>query len=85
MGKRIVPLGDGLWDLFEDGPRFGGATANFACHASLMGGEVFMVSGVGKDERGGTQKLMMFQSGSAFTGREDFEDCRVVPEVRDRA
>ena len=36
----------------SDGPRFGGATANYACHASILGGEVFMVSGVGKDDRG---------------------------------
>ena len=45
-------MGDGLWDLFPDGPRFGGATANYACHASILGCEVFMVSGVGKDDRG---------------------------------
>ena len=45
-------MGDGLWDLFPDGPRFGGATANFACHTSRLGGEVRMVSGVGKDDRG---------------------------------
>ena len=45
-------MGDGLWDLFPDGPRFGGATANFACHASRLGGEVRMVSGVGADDRG---------------------------------
>ena len=52
MGKRIVAMGDGLWDLFPDGPRFGGATANYACHASILGAEVFMVSGVGNDDRG---------------------------------
>ena len=52
MSARIVAMGDGLWDMFPDGPRFGGATANFACHAALLGGEVFMVSGMGKDERG---------------------------------
>ena len=52
MSHRIVAMGDGLWDLFPDGPRFGGATANYACHASILGGEVFMVSGVGKDDRG---------------------------------
>ena len=45
-------MGDGLWDLFPDGPRFGGATANYACHASRLGGDVSMVSGVGMDERG---------------------------------
>ena len=52
MSTRIVAMGDGLWDLFPDGPRFGGATANFACHASRLGGDVSMVSGVGMDERG---------------------------------
>ena len=45
-------MGDGLWDLFPDGPRFGGATANYACHASRLGADVHMVSGVGEDERG---------------------------------
>jgi fructokinase len=52
MGKRIVAMGDGLWDLFPDGPRFGGATANYACHTSILGADVHMVSGVGADERG---------------------------------
>jgi fructokinase len=52
VSYRIVAMGDGLWDLFPDGPRFGGATANYACHSSILGGEVFMVSGVGKDDRG---------------------------------
>lgn len=52
MKKRIVAMGDGLWDLFPDGPRFGGATANYACHTSRLGGNVYMVSGVGEDERG---------------------------------
>lgn len=52
MSARIVAMGDGLWDLFPDGSRFGGATANYACHASILGAEVHMVSGVGADERG---------------------------------
>ena len=52
MKKQIVAMGDGLWDLFPDGPRFGGATANYACHCSILGADVHMVSGVGKDERG---------------------------------
>ncbi len=52
MKKQIVAMGDGLWDLFPDGPRFGGATANYACHCSILGANVHMVSGVGQDERG---------------------------------
>ena len=51
----IVGLGEILWDVFPDGPRFGGAPANFACSAAgLVDGlyEVVMVSGVGTDEPG---------------------------------
>ena len=49
---KIVSLGEVLWDLFPEGPRFGGAPANFACHASLVGANVTMVSAVGADARG---------------------------------
>lgn len=49
---RILSFGEVLWDLFPDGVRFGGAPANFACHASILGGEVSMLSAVGDDGRG---------------------------------
>jgi fructokinase len=49
---RIVSLGEVLWDLFPDGERFGGASANVACHAAILGAEVTMVSAVGNDKRG---------------------------------
>lgn len=54
MNKRftVVALGEVLWDVFPDGPRFGGAPANLACHAAAMGADVFMVSQVGDDELG---------------------------------
>ena len=51
----IVGLGEVLWDLFPDGPRFGGAPANFACMAAELAGEsarVHMVSAVGNDNLG---------------------------------
>jgi fructokinase len=51
----LVGLGEILWDLFPDGPRFGGAPANFACTAAEMGSRVArveMVSAVGDDELG---------------------------------
>ena len=51
----VVGLGEVLWDVFPDGPRFGGAPANFACIAAgLAKGrfEVAMVSAVGMDELG---------------------------------
>jgi len=49
---RILSCGEVLWDLFPEGARFGGAPANFACHAALLGGDVTMLSAVGKDMRG---------------------------------
>ena len=49
---KIVSLGEVLWDLFPDGARFGGAPANFACHAANLGAEVTMASAVGDDGRG---------------------------------
>lgn len=52
MPSTIVGLGEVLWDLFPDGAQFGGAPANFACHAAMLGAEAFMVSQVGDDVLG---------------------------------
>lgn len=49
---RIVAFGEVLWDLFPDRECFGGAPANFACHASIQGGQVSILSAVGRDLRG---------------------------------
>jgi len=49
---RILSCGEVLWDLFPEGARFGGAPANFACHAARLGGDVTMLSAVGNDMRG---------------------------------
>jgi fructokinase len=49
---RIIGIGEVLWDVFPDGPRFGGAPANFACHAASLGADVSMVSRVGDDDLG---------------------------------
>lgn len=48
----IISLGEVLWDLFPDGEQFGGAPANFACHAAIQGADVTMASAVGNDSRG---------------------------------
>lgn len=49
---QVISIGELVWDLFPKGERFGGAPANFACHAALNGARVTMVSAVGNDERG---------------------------------
>ena len=51
----IVGLGEVLWDVFPDGPRFGGAPANLVCSAAGLGRgqfEVVMASAIGDDELG---------------------------------
>ncbi len=50
--KKVVGLGEVLWDIFPDGPRLGGAPANFAYIANLLGDEGIVASRVGTDLHG---------------------------------
>ena len=49
---HITGIGEILWDMFPDGAQFGGAPANFVCHAQAIGATSHMVSCVGSDELG---------------------------------
>ena len=49
---RIVSIGEVLWDVIRASEYLGGAPLNFAAHARKLGHEVYLVSGVGEDERG---------------------------------
>ena len=52
-GKRkIVGLGELLWDSLPNGKQLGGAPANFAYMTNLLGDEGIVASRVGKDELG---------------------------------
>jgi fructokinase len=53
--RTVVALGEILWDVFPDGPKFGGAPANFACTTAELAGDrmdVFIVGAVGNDALG---------------------------------
>lgn len=57
MPKRptVVALGEILWDIFPNGPRFGGAPANFACTTAELAGDrmdVYIAGAVGQDVLG---------------------------------
>jgi fructokinase len=52
MKKRVVGLGEVLWDLLPRGACLGGAPANFAYITSLMGDQGVVASRVGEDSRG---------------------------------
>ncbi|MDT0602035.1 carbohydrate kinase family protein [Thalassotalea castellviae] len=52
---NIVGIGEVLWDVFPDGPRFGGAPANMICAITDLSGKnakVNMISAVGADQLG---------------------------------
>lgn len=52
MPFEIVAIGEVLWDLLPSGRQIGGAPANFACHARLLGARARLVSRVGNDDLG---------------------------------
>ncbi len=52
MSFNLVGIGEVLWDVYPDEAHFGGAPANFACHAASLGAESWMVGAVGTDELG---------------------------------
>lgn len=48
----IAGLGEVLWDLFPDGPKLGGAPANFAYISTLLGNKGVIASRIGEDDLG---------------------------------
>lgn len=56
MKETIVGIGEILWDMLPSGKALGGATANFAYHASRLGAEGWVVSAIGEDSLG--QEIM---------------------------
>lgn len=52
VDRKIVGLGEVLFDLLPGGARLGGAPANFAWHSAQFGLDALVVSAVGNDELG---------------------------------
>ena len=50
----VVGLGEVLFDIVDSSEELGGAPANFAYHAGRLGGDAYLVSAIGDDERGRT-------------------------------
>jgi fructokinase len=51
----VISIGEILWDVFPDGPRFGGAPANFACSVAELARDridVYAAGAVGGDDLG---------------------------------
>ena len=52
--RLILGLGELLWDVLPDGPRLGGAPANFAVMAGQLGNHAALLSRIGRDDPGRT-------------------------------
>lgn len=52
MKRYVVGLGEILWDCLPEGKKLGGAPANFAFHAGLLGADTIAVSAIGQDALG---------------------------------
>lgn len=50
--KKIVGIGELLWDMLPTGKKAGGAPVNFAFHASQAGADGYAISALGDDELG---------------------------------
>lgn len=52
MKPLIVGLGEILWDCLPEGKKLGGAPANFAFHAGMLGADTVAISAIGRDALG---------------------------------
>jgi len=83
--KSILAIGEMLWDRFPDGPRFGGAPANFACACAELASPVVkvqMISAVGRDALGDEAREHLLRHGVdvSLLGRSELPTGEV--EVR---
>ena len=85
----VIGIGEILWDIFPDGPRFGGAPANFVCTAAQLGQDhvrTGMVSAVGNDDLGNDALLALRERGVDVAGiaRRSEPTGRVDVRLNDR-
>lgn len=59
----ILCLGEILWDVYPDNEYLGGAPMNVAVHASKLGCRSYMISALGRDERGNAARNRLEQHG----------------------
>jgi len=72
--RRIVGIGEILWDVFPDGPRFGGAPANVASSAAELAAgtaRVTMVGAVGTDDLGRRARAALADHGVDTSGVQE--------------
>lgn len=93
--KKIIAIGEVLWDLFPDGRKVGGAPGNFAFHCAQLGADVTFVSAVGRDMLGrellryftqmglSTEAVAVLPDYPTGTVRVEFENGEPVYTIRE--
>lgn len=59
--SEIIAIGELLWDLLPNGPRLGGAPANFAVFCARLANCAVLVSSVGNDDYGKKAREILLQ------------------------
>lgn len=72
--NTIVGLGELLWDRLPTGPQLGGAPANFAYYAALLGDRGVVASCVGQDDLGHAALQRIAQLGLPITAIQQDQD-----------
>ena len=63
MKKRILSVGEIIWDVYPTSREIGGAPLNFAAHCAICGAESLLLSALGKDELGEAAYAMLARVG----------------------
>ena len=83
---KVCGVGEVLWDAFPDGEKFGGAPANFACHCYSLGAQAYVVSCIGRDQRGVKAREFLDNHGvntSCLAGSDTHETGVVIVALDD--
>ena len=78
--KKILGIGELVWDVFPSGKQLGGAPVNFAYFAKELGAEAYPVTALGSDELGDEAMEVVRPSGLKldFIQRNSLPTSRVL-------
>ena len=78
--KKILGIGELVWDMFPSGKQLGGAPVNFAYFAKELGAEAYPVAALGSDELGDEAMEVVRPSGLKldFIQRNSLPTSRVL-------
>ena len=80
MMKKVIGIGETVWDVFPSGKRLGGAPVNFSFFAKELGADAYPVSAVGHDALGDETMKALEATGLnlSYIQRNDYPTSRVL-------